>query len=537
MPRPTQEQAKALRDKWLSPLNTYFQKLAGPSHLAYLKSKALYRCIDAANRAGKTTAIQADCVANLLGKHPYHENYPQRILVLITRSDQAASVWGDRLLKSCGLPGAVGKLPWIDKHYIKRVTHQRSQKHGKYPGKIELINGSEYYMALQGDPDSWLALEGMPFDRIYRDEASGNENLSDELEARLWDAQSASERGEKPGAGGVHWGATATKDNAEFDGFRKRTQSGLADHGYFYFPAGENLSVSLTVRAKAAERMSAEAHAVRAMGVGSTVDRVKVIAPHWDAAIHERKEPYRIRPDDNLWITFDPGWKDKCGILCSVVSKDRPRHIRVLSWLSYKFGGYNHAVQDMKRWLDGRVATRIVCDAQIHASMQHNGRTYYTEFCELLKTHKVECHADPLWAKPRIEDSLPLLQDCLQNHGANHDPYRNSMEVDMTGEGCEAFVGELLNSRWMVDREGVVMKQMVQRGLEAFDCSRYLCIQAPQWMDYGNQSALTDATVEVAEIDPERALFNARRLEADRMWAEEGLEEEGAPDQIGTFAW
>lgn len=539
MPRPTKEQAKAMRDRWLSPLTTYFQKLAGPSHLAYLKSTTLYRCIDSANRSGKSTAMQADCASKLIGKHPFAPNFPnRRILVLITRSDQAASVWGDRLLKKCGLPGEVGKLPWIDRHYIKKVTYQRSQKHGKYPGKIELVNGSEYYMALAGDPDSWLALEGMPFDDIYRDEASGNENLSDELEARLWDAQSASERGEKPGAGGVHWGATATKDNAEHDAFRKRCQSGLSDHGYFYFPTAENTSVSESVREKAKERMSAEAHAVRAMGVGSTVDRVKVIAPYWVPAIHERKDPYRIRPDDNLWITFDPGWKDKCGILCSVISRDRPRHIRVVRWYSYKFGGYNHAVQDMKAWLDGRTATRIVCDAQIHASMQHNGRTYYTEFCELLKTHNVKVHADPLWEKPRIEDSLATLQDCLQNHGDDYDPYRNSLEVDVTGEGCEPFIGELLNSRWQVDRDGNVLKTMVQRALEAFDCARYLCHFAPQWMDYGEEYGLTQPVADNPSepIDPDVALFQARRAEADRIWREEGLEE-GTPDDMGVIAW
>lgn len=545
MPRPNKEQAQKLREQWLSPLTTYFDKLAGPSHLAYLKSTTLFRCIDAANRSGKTTAMQVDCVAKLLGKHPFAPNFPnRRILVIITRSDQAASVWGDRLLKKCGLPGDVGKLPWINKNYIaiekgrRKITWQRSQKHGRYPGKIEMYNGSEYYMALAGDPDSWLALEGMPFDDIYRDESAGTENLSDELEARLWDAQSANERGEKPGAGGVHWGATATKDNPEHEEFRKRSQSGLSDHGYFYFPTEENQSVSQSVREKARERMSAEAHAVRAMGIGSTVDRVKVIAPYWIPAIHELAEPYRIRPDDNLWITFDPGWKDKCGILCSVVCRDRPRHIRIVAWMSYKFGGYNHAVQDMKRWLDGRTATRIVCDAQIHASMQHNGRTYYTEFCELLKTHKVEVHADPLWAKPRIEDSLPLLQDALQNHGESYDPYRNSIEVDMTGEGCQAFVGELLNSRWQVDREGNVLKVMVQRALEAFDCSRYLVVQAPQWMDYGQQHGLTEPATSTIEafVDPDVALQRARWAEADKIWQEEGLEE-GATDDMGVINW
>ncbi len=46
MPRPTKEQARALRDKWLSPLTTYFTKLAGPSHLAFLLCSLLFRCIN-----------------------------------------------------------------------------------------------------------------------------------------------------------------------------------------------------------------------------------------------------------------------------------------------------------------------------------------------------------------------------------------------------------------------------------------------------------------------------------------------------------
>lgn len=534
MARPTKEQAQKMRDRWLLPLTVYFKELAGPSHLAFLLCALLFRCINAANQAGKTTAMMAEVAAKLLGKHPYLPNFPSRkILVIITRTDQAATVWGRRLLRECGLPGEAGKLPWIDRHYIKEIIWARSQKHGKYPGCIRLHNGSEYYMALAGDPDSWLGLEGVQFDDVYQDEATGTENLMDELEPRLWWSRS-----NRPGGGTKTWGATETKDNEPYRQFKKRCQDGVENHAFFHFPYQENRSISEEVRQAAKTSMSAEAYAVRALGVGSTTDKVKVVAPYWIPAIHEQKDAYHIKPDDNLWITFDPGWKDKCGILCSVVSKDRPRHIRVVRWYSYKFGGYTHAVQDMKRWLDGRTATRIVCDAQIHATQQHNGRTYYMEFCELLKTHKVECHADPLWAKPRIEDSLPLLQDCLQNHGENHDPYRNSMEVDLTGEGCESFVGELLNSRWQVDRESNVLKTMVQKNLEAFDCMRYLCVQAPQWMDYGAEYGLTNpvASEQAVPLDPDVALFQARQAESERMWAEE-LSEEGATDQMGVHSW
>ncbi len=116
MGRPSREQAQKLRDRWLSPLTTYYQTLAGPSHTSYLKSQTLFNCIDAANQSGKSTAMQAKCVAKLLGKDPYGPNFPRRILVIITRTDQAATVWGKRLLKACELPGDVGKLPWIDAH-------------------------------------------------------------------------------------------------------------------------------------------------------------------------------------------------------------------------------------------------------------------------------------------------------------------------------------------------------------------------------------------------------------------------------------
>src|SRR4051812_986216 len=135
MPRPTKEQALALRAKWLAPLTTYFEQLAGPSHLAYLKSTALFRCVEAGNQSGKTSAMQADCAAKLIGKHPFAPNFsPRRILVIITRTDQAATVWGKRLLKACELPGPLGKLPWIDPHYIKKINWKPAQKFGKYPG-------------------------------------------------------------------------------------------------------------------------------------------------------------------------------------------------------------------------------------------------------------------------------------------------------------------------------------------------------------------------------------------------------------------
>lgn len=543
MPRPTKKQAQALRDKWLSPLTTYFTKLAGPSHLAFLLCNLLFRCINAANQAGKTTAMMAEVAAKLLGKHPYLPNFDSRkILVIITRTDQAATVWGRRLLKECGLPGEVGKLPWIDKHYIKEVIWARSQKHGKYPGCIRLHNGSEYYMALAGDPDSWLGLEGVQFDDVYQDEATGTENLMDELEPRLWWSRS-----NRPGGGTKTWGATETKDNEPYRNFKKRCQDGVENHAFFYFPYQENRSISEEVRQAAKTSMSAEAYKVRALGEGSATDKVKIYAPYWIPAIHEVRERYRIRPDDNLWIGFDPGWRDKCGILGAVVSRDEPRRLKLVYWNSYKFGGYDHAVQDMKRWLDGRTCTRLVCDSQMHASKQDTGETYYTVFDNLLKAHGVKLHSDPLWARPRIEDSIPDVQKALQNHGEAYDPLWNSI-VCYTGEedgdpftgkpGMAAFIGEVLNYRWRVDREGNVLRDAVQKNIEGPDVLRYMIYQSPQWMDYGQEQSLTQSVTATPEqeTDPDRALWKARMEEADRIWAEEGLEE-GAPEQMSVIRW
>lgn len=534
MPRPTKEQAQKMRDQWLLPLTTYFQKLAGPSHLAFFLCNLLFRCINAANQAGKTTAMMAEVAAKLLGKHPYLPNFTGRkILVIITRTDQAATVWGKRLLKECGLPGEIGKQPWIDKHYIKEIIWARSQKHGKYPGCIRLHNGSEYYMALAGDPDSWLGLEGVQFDDVYQDEATGTENLMDELEPRLWWSRS-----NRPGGGTKTWGATETKDNEPYRQFKKRCQDKVENHAFFYFPYQENRSISEEVRQAAKTSMSAEAYKVRALGEGSATDKVKIYAPYWTAAIHEIDDTYRIRPDDNLWITFDPGWKDNNGILCSVVSRDQPRLIKIVHWFSYRHGGYTNAVQDMKAWLDGRTCTRMVCDAQIHATQQHNGRTYYMEFCELLAAHKISLHADPLWAKPRLEDTIPLVQDCLQNHGSAFDPYRNSLACYTKEPGVMAFVEELLNYRWQVDREGNILKQTNQKHNEAPDCLRYLIYQNPQWMDYGQEQSLTQSVTAEPEkeIDPDRALWKSRMEEADRIWAEEGVEE-GSPEQMSVIRW
>lgn len=534
MGRPSKAEAQKLRDRWLSPLTTYFGQLAGPSHLAFLACALLFRCINAANQAGKTTAMMAEVAAKLLGKHPFLPNFPNRkILVIITRTDQAATIWGRRLLKACGLPGDIGALPFIHRAYISEVIWARSQKHGKYPGCIRLHNGSEYYMALAGDPDSWMGLEGVQFDDVYQDEASGTENLMDELEPRLWWSRS-----NRPGGGTKTWGATETKDNEPYRQFKKRCEDGVESHAFFYFPYQENRSISEEVRQSAKNAMSAESFAVRALGLGSTTDRVKVIAPYWVPEIHERQDPYRIRPDDNLWISFDPGWKDACGILCCAVSRDNPRLIRIVRWYSYRFGGYSACVQHMKKWLDGRICTRLVCDAQIHASMQHTGQTYYTVFCEELEKHHVKIAADPLWEKPRIEDSLPTMQQALQNHGDCFDPYANAIEVDMTGEGCAEFVGLLLNSRWAMDREGNVLKTMVQKRLEAFDTLRYLCHFRPQWMDYGSQQALTEVAAQVVEeddIDPDLKLHRQRMAMADRL-----IEEDGTLDQqeaIGLHRW
>lgn len=507
----TKAQAQAQVAKWLKqdPCEQY---KPGPTIKACFASDALYRMLAANNQVGKTTGLQVEAVRMLRGKHPFKPWFgPVRLLVVVPSRAQAAVVWGQRLLDKCEMLGEVGKYPFIPKRDIKKIYNAYSPL-GPYPGSIHLKNGSSAYLVLSGDKNSWKRIEGMMFDYIIRDEADGNENLGEELQLRILKAQDNPDR---PWAGGILWGFTATKINDEAEEFSKRCQDGVVTavgrHEYFFIEAKENPAVSMKGREALKDVLSAEAYNIRGVGRGTAADNERIYARYWDPARHVRKTPYIIQPTDNLWITYDPGWRHPCGIACWAINHERPRTSILCRWYCYKFGTRSEHMGSMAEWLGGRTATGIVCDPAI-LKTESNGRSYFSLMDEELPSHGINLFRDLTTGRNRNEDGIPLVIKFLEE---------NMIEVDPFGEGCNDYIGQMLAYRYEKDKDGSLTSVIHKKKDEAPDCTKYHVSKIPMWCDYGDHRPAIDrgttVSIEGVTLSPDELLHRQRLLLSQAM--------------------
>lgn len=507
----TKEQAQKLLEKWKleDPCEQY---KPGPTIAACFASTALYRMLAANNQVGKTTAEQVEMVRMLRGKHPFKPWFgPLRILCAVPSRAQAAVVWGQRLLEKCEMKGEVGKFPFIPKREIKKVYNAYSPL-GPYPGSIHLKNGSSVYFILSGDKNSWKRVEGMMFDYIFRDEADGNENLGEELQLRIVKAQ---DNPEKPWAGGIFWGFTSTKINDEAEEFTERCKQGIVTpvgkHEYFFIEAHETPAVSMKAREALQSVMSKESYSIRGVGRGTAADNERIYARYWDEKRHVRLTPYQIGVTDNLWITYDPGWRHPCGITCWAISHDKPDLLRLCRFYCYKYGTRADHMRSMAEWLQGRIATGIVCDPAI-LKTESNGRSYFSLMVDELPEHKIQLQRDLTTGRNRNEDGIPLVIKYLEE---------NKIEVDPFGEGCQDFIGQMLAYRYEKDKDGALTAVIHKKKDEAPDCVKYQVSKLPRWSDYGDHRPVIDQVSspvgDGVALSPDEQLHRARLLMSANM--------------------
>lgn len=507
----------------------------GPTADCFLRSKASRRLIYTNNQMGKTTAMQVDCAWTMRGLHPYRPWCgPVRGLIVVPQRRQASTIWGDRILKSCKMPGPWEERPWIPEHEIESIKWAYSPA-GRYPGRITLKNGSELFMALSGVKNSWKSIEGEIFDVVWRDEADGNENLGDELDLRLIRAASKAEAAVNgtgdPNAwwlGSLAWCFTPTKANDEADTFRELCETGTA--GYEMFSPDPNLqvenpAVSVTVRQGMAKTMSADAFAVRVSGTAAAGDVAKIFAHRMKE--HESRlllrEPYPTHSNDNLVIGYDPGFgKDPCGIMAGIIPQAAPRTLVIQAFYSYRRGSRGDHINTMLEWLNGRACAWMICDPNIQRT-ESTGISFFAQFQEDLQAARMRMHAPPIKGRNRLADGLPLVEDYLIGKD------EKQILFDMTGYGVDQAVKQMEQYRWGVDSSGNVTKTPYSSKKvrdEAPDIIKYICSRYPYWIDYGDDPFADPGAVAPVIEDPDPELSKHQRLieesqELIRQWHED----------------
>lgn len=500
----------------------------GPTFLRYHQSDALYIAISTNNQTGKTTAIQAECAWVARQIHPYHNfKFPTRQLVVVPSRAQACLVWGQRLLKASELKGDAGKHPWIPKREIKKVNNAYSPM-GPFPGSIELKNGSTIYFALSGDVNSWKRLEGAKFDRVYRDEADGSDNLADELQPRLLTAQTQRINGEKPGCGGIHWAATSTKPNDEWQSFREKCEAGfetpIGRYQLFCPDPHENPAVSREAREAMASTMSKEAYNIRGVGDGTAEDSLTIYARYWSNDRHVRKTPYEIGLHDNIWVAYDPGWRHPVGIGFFVLNREEPFKLRLVRYENYTGGSLREHVRTMVEFLDGRALTGLISDPSINRNLP-TGIKHLTLLENELEAQGVRMHNPVMLGRNRLEDGIPQVVKVLE---------QGMLEVDPFGLGVEQYIREMLAYRWNEKAVGHVIHKKAKGGDEAPDITKYIVSRWVAWKDYGPNPCrgvqplpgLPPGPEQEADpfagLSPDERIHRMRLLESARLVDEHG---------------
>jgi hypothetical protein len=450
----------------------------GPTARKFIESKAPWRLIFAANQVGKTTALIWDCCAILKNKHPFRKRHkPVRILLLVPSRAQACQVFGARMINASELKGEIGQKPFLHDHEYGRIEWAYSPQ-GKYPGLINMADGSVLFVALSGDKNSWKRLEGITFDYVYRDEADGNENLGDELNPRLLKA--ASLRDSHPDhwwLGGMAWGFTKTKVNDEASEFQKRCEDGVPGHEAFYPDAtvqDENPAVSIEQRMDMATRLSEDAFKLRGLGT-ATAESILGIFPEVDFDRHIVPD-YDAGDRDNIWFGWDPGITDRFGLVAFCIRPEYPQTIHVLDWFSERHRTLDYQAQIIARYMQGRRMEGLIADQASRRREYSKGQPIIEMFMGIIQDQlRVPVERGHIIGISLIEQTVAQVKRYLDPNPGD----ATCRPLLVCNERARGFMEGVANARMRNPKAKLGDGNIAGKNLEAFDLVRYLVSRQP----------------------------------------------------------
>ena len=498
MPRklkPEQAAAALAEMRAADPVRVFMDKLATVTQRGILSCPETYVLVTSANQGGKTTVAIVDCAATLRGIHPFQPWFgPVKVIVVVPSRAQAASIWGARLLTGSEIRKTIttpkgkvvdlGTRPLIPASEIDKVSWAYSPQ-GKYPGKLVLKNGSEMIVILSGDVNSWKRLQGVAADKVYRDEAVGNEDIGNELNPRLLVSQTSAQRGERPWGGRVLWVATNTLINEEFENYKRRCEDNIAGHRIFWIDPRENPAVSMEVRASMRDTMSDEAASIRMDGTGNAVNDVLIFRNQWKTDRHVLKEVYEPDHMDNLWIAWDPGIKSAFGLVGACQTPENPLQVRVCKCWTEKRQTIDYQANIIRDWLDGRVLEGIVYDPAANKSEYSHGQSIYCLLADLLAKMGIKIIRGFLPGRNRYEDTIPLMQRYF-----DPDPHNRTCpplvtinpESPETPTGTGELINQLMRYRFKnAQTQSLKGASIFRTDTDLVDPLRYLISRQPCW--------------------------------------------------------
>lgn len=525
------EAALAVLDKRLrlDPAWRFYRTFAGPGQRAIIESTALYLHIHKPNQVGGTATMLVDASLYLKGIHPTkpRPKEPMQMLFIVPKKAQMGSIFGRRLFQASSLVTAhpayadilakepdlinLGKIPLLsseaDAHLEKTGSSMgRVVSKATVPGPY---GNDELFFYISGDDKAWETVMGNNYHAIYRDESvAKGQNLMPELRTRVGihhDRHTI----DRPGCGYIRWGCTNLKYSEELKEFSALCAAKAPGHDQVRLVPSDNPAISTKTREAQAVGMSEGEAKKRLWGTSTAQDEDLIFRV--ERSLVMTKTPYELKPSDNLWLAYDPGWRDPCAICLYAVPADG-RSVILLKYKSWAYGTTHEHVACMADMLDGRLAVTIVCDPAIKRTDSITGQSNFDAFCESLSTANVRLGASPVLGRNRYEDTLPLVQTYLSQQEGR------SLQFDMGGEGVEEVLCQFETFRY---KEGAPRKvleaNIYQKNNQAVDATRYLLSRFPSWVDIGDHTSVRQSTAKKQEQD----ILNPE-LATHQRWLEAG---------------
>lgn len=523
------EAALAVMDQRLrlDPAWRFYRTFATPNQRAIIESPALYLHISKPNQVGGTATMLVDAALYLKGIHPVRPRpkEPMQLLFIVPKKAQMGSIFGRRLFKESSIVTNIpayahilakepdladlGKKPLIcteaEAHLEKTGSSMgRVVSKASVPGPYGI---DELYFYISGDENAWETVMGNNYHGIYRDESvAKGQNLMPELRTRVGihhDRHSI----DRPGCGYIRWGCLAAKFSEELRDFAKLCAANVTGHAQVKLDSTDNPAISKQTRENQALGMSAAEASKRLWNTTTVFDESLVLRVDREVVVHPG--PYTIQPEDNLWLSYDPGWKDPCGIALWCCPKDSQKAIMV-GWRSWAGGTTTEHAKAIADLLAGRYAMTIVYDYQLNEPSKVTGISTYKVWYESLMLHGVRLQQPPCISPKRYASDIPLLRTFL----THQDGW--AMQFDITAPGVEEAMCQYEAYRYKEGASRQLLETNIyQRNVEAVDCGRYFVSRFGGWVDIGsnlplNGYAAPAAATPIPAIDEAKAAYEAQ---------------------------
>jgi hypothetical protein len=508
----TPDEARRLLEerRRLDPVRQFFERYASPEHIAVCSSTAQYQYIDAPNRSGKTTCMLMEAAAYLRGIHPFRpkpQSGPVRILMIAPSRAQLATIFKKRLLERSDLRSPdepeLAKRPMIPPHEIRRtkagkpdITYTESPQ-GKALGRLALVDGSEMFFCVSGDPNGWQRVMGNDYHAVFRDESVGNDNLTPEIITRLLDHQ---QRPDEPHAGFYKWGCTELVITNELTEFKAKCGAPRHDgtprdpvegHHYVKLSPQANPSITMAAREKMALALGDEAAAVRLFGTAALGAGLTIYGRQWSSSRHILAEDYTPGPLDNLWVGWDPGWDHPYGIGIFAINRDAPLQLRFIRFHTGRHMTLEQQAHGLAQWLDGRFLEGWISDPAAKKTEHNRGLSLATQMEQLIEGMHVRINRGFLFGRNRYEDTIPLVQRYLDPDSGNARA-TPLLVFNPTADGMGQAIEQMVGYRVRPKSNGQARGYNIHKENDtAPDIVRYVISRQPAWAERDPNHAKT----------------------------------------------